>query len=70
MGTFTAFFDLGIGIGSPLAGLAAAIGGYPAAFALAAACALGTILVAISLRGVSRETLTGAAAKLPPSARA
>ena len=36
MGTFTAFFDLGVGLGAPAAGLAAAIGGYPAAFGLAA----------------------------------
>ena len=28
MGTFTAFFDLGMGVGSPVAGAAAAIGGY------------------------------------------
>ena len=53
MGTFTAFFDLGMGIGSPVAGAAAAIGGYEAAFLLAAVCALATILVALSLRGVA-----------------
>lgn len=53
MGTFTAFFDLGMGIGSPLAGAAAAIGGYEAAFVLAAGCALATIVVALSLRGVA-----------------
>lgn len=58
MGTFTAFFDLGMGIGSPLAGLAAAIGGYEAAFWLAAVAALGAAAVAISLRRVS--------AALPP----
>lgn len=50
MGTFTAFFDLGVGIGSPIAGAAAAIGGYEAAFLLAAAFALGTVAVALSLR--------------------
>jgi MFS family permease len=50
MGTFTAFFDLGMGVGSPIAGAAAAIGGYQAAFVLAAVCALGTIPVALSLR--------------------
>ena len=32
MGTFTAFFDLGVGVGSPIAGAAAALGGYEAAF--------------------------------------
>ena len=62
MGTFTAFFDLGMGVGSPLAGAAAAIGGYEAAFVLAAACALATIVVGLSLRGV--------AAKLPAPASA
>lgn len=61
MGTFTAFFDLGMGIGGPLAGAAAALGGYPAAFALAAACALSTVLVALSLRSAS--------AALPAAAR-
>lgn len=53
MGTFTAFFDLGMGVGSPIAGAAAAIGGYEAAFVLAAVCALGTIPVALSLRTVA-----------------
>jgi MFS family permease len=50
MGTFTAFFDLGMGVGGPLVGAAAAIGGYEAAFFLAALCALGTVAVAASLR--------------------
>ncbi len=53
MGTFTAFFDVGVGLGSPLAGAAAALGGYSAAFALAAGCALGTVTVALSLRRAS-----------------
>jgi MFS family permease len=50
MGTFTAFFDLGMGIGSPLAGAAAALGGYGAAFGLASVAALGVIAVSLSLR--------------------
>jgi MFS family permease len=50
MGTFTAFFDLGMGLGGPLVGGAAAVGGYEAAFLLAALCALGTVAVAVSLR--------------------
>ena len=33
MGTFTACFDLGVGLGAPIAGAAAALGGYGAAFA-------------------------------------
>lgn len=53
MGTFTAFFDLGMGAGSPLAGAAAAIGGYEAAFLLAAVCALAAIAIAVSLRAVA-----------------
>lgn len=53
MGTFTAFFDLGMGVGSLLAGAAAALGGYEAAFVVAAVCALLTIVVALSLRAVA-----------------
>jgi MFS family permease len=52
LGTFTAFFDLGVGVGAPLAGVAASLGGYEAAFWLAAACAVGTGLVVVAaLRG-------------------
>jgi MFS family permease len=40
MGTYTAFFDAGIGIGAPLAGLVAALAGYEAAFVVAAAVAV------------------------------
>lgn len=40
MGTFTASFDLGMLVGSPAVGAAAAIGGYSAAFYLACASAL------------------------------
>ena len=53
MGTFTAFFDLGVGLGAPAAGLAAALGGYPAAFGLAAVAALGVVALAVTLRGIS-----------------
>ena len=37
MGTFTACFDLGVGVGAPIAGAAAALGGYGSSFAVAAA---------------------------------
>jgi MFS family permease len=40
MGTFTANFDLGMLVGSPAVGAAAALGGYSAAFYLAAVAAL------------------------------
>jgi predicted MFS family arabinose efflux permease len=46
LGTFTAFFDAGIGLGAPLTGAVAAVAGYSAAFWLAAACALGTAAAA------------------------
>jgi MFS family permease len=48
MGTFTAFFDLGVGTGGPLAGIAAAIGGYQAAF-LVASC-FGVLAALAALR--------------------
>ena len=50
LGTFTAFFDAGVGLGAPLAGVAVALAGYPAAFWLASGCALGTLSVALALR--------------------
>lgn len=40
MGAFTAFFDVGVGLGGPLAGAMAALAGYPAVFVLACAAAL------------------------------
>jgi MFS family permease len=55
MGTFTAFFDVGVGLGATLAGVAAAIGGYSAAFAFAAIAAACLIPLALSLRGASRD---------------
>lgn len=54
LGTFTAFFDAGVGLGAPLAGLAAAIVSYEGAFLLSAAIALvsaTTIAFAITSRG-------------------
>jgi MFS family permease len=58
LGTFTAFFDAGVGFGAPLAGVAAALTGYEGAFLLAAAIALvscATIALTISSHG--RELL-------------
>jgi MFS family permease len=58
LGTFTAFFDAGVGLGAPLAGLASALAGYEGAFLLAAAIALAaaaTIAFTIAPRG--RELL-------------
>jgi MFS family permease len=46
LGTFTACFDLGVGLGSPLVGAFAAVGGYSAAFLGGAGCALGAAAIA------------------------
>lgn len=54
LGTFTAFFDAGVGLGAPLAGSAAALSSYEGAFLLSAAIALvsaGAIAFTISPRG-------------------
>ena len=49
MGTFTASFDLGMLVGSPLVGGAAAIAGYRAAFYVAAAAALACAAFSLSM---------------------
>ena len=46
MGTFTACFDLGMLVGSPAVGAAAAIGGYAAAFYVGSVAALACALLA------------------------
>lgn len=46
MGAFTAFFDIGVGLGGPLAGATAALAGYPAVFLLAALAALAAAALA------------------------
>ena len=46
MGAFTAFFDIGVGLGGPIAGLTASLAGYPAVSYLSAAAALGTAFLA------------------------
>jgi MFS family permease len=49
MGTFTAAFDLGMLVGSPLVGGAAAIAGYSAAFYTAAVAALACAALSLSM---------------------
>ncbi len=52
MGTYTAFFDAGVGLGAPLAGVAAALSGYEGAFVFAAAVAVAAALISLTrLRG-------------------
>jgi MFS family permease len=55
VGTFTAFFDVGVGLGGPLTGAAVALGGaYAAAFWVAAACAgASAVVIATRLRTTS-----------------
>lgn len=56
LGTFTAFFDLGVGVGAPLAGAVASLAGYPAAFWVAAgAAAAGALLGASRPAGHRRH---------------
>jgi MFS family permease len=47
MGTYTAFFDAGVGLGAPLAGLVAALAGYESAFFFAAAVCVGSALMVL-----------------------
>jgi MFS family permease len=55
LGTFTAFFDAGVGLGAPLAGAAVALSSYEGSFLLAAAIALASAaLIAIAIAPRSR----------------
>jgi MFS family permease len=60
LGAFTAFFDVGVGLGAPLAGAIASFAGYPAVFLGAAAAAvLAAILAALPRQAaVSAHLLT------------
>jgi len=55
LGAFTAFFDIGVGLGGPIAGATAALAGYPAVFVLAAGAALCAAALA-AVRPASRAT--------------
>jgi MFS family permease len=72
VGTFTAFFDIGVGLGAPLAGAAVTVGGtYAAAFWLAAACAaIGAITVATRVRTAVGARAAPAVSAAGGSARA
>lgn len=66
VGTFTAFFDIGFGLGGPLTGAAVAFGGtYAAAFWLAAACACGSVVAIVT--GI-RTASTGSREPAPSAA--
>jgi MFS family permease len=60
LGTFTAFFDAGVGFGAPLAGAAAALTSYEGAFILAATIALvAATTIALVIAPRSQALLTG-----------
>ena len=64
MGTYTAFFDAGVGVGAPLAGLAAALTSYEGAFVLAAAIAVcSALLIALTLRREQQPAGAGVSAR-------
>lgn len=55
MGTFTAFFDIGLALGSPLVGVVAATTGYGGAFIAGALGALGGLLIAATSHPHGRD---------------
>jgi MFS family permease len=58
LGTFTAFFDAGVGLGAPLAGAAAALSSYEGSYLLAAAIALSSAtLIALAIAPHARTVL-------------
>ena len=62
LGTFTAFFDAGVGLGAPLAGLAAALSDYEGAFLLAAGVAvIAAVAIATAVAPHSREVVAARA---------
>ncbi|MCX6389381.1 MAG: MFS transporter [Solirubrobacterales bacterium] len=55
MGAFTSFFDVGVALGSPLVGIAASAGGYPAAFEVGAVGALLSAAIVATVRSNKRH---------------
>lgn len=63
MGTYTAFFDAGVGLGAPLAGLVAALTDYEGAFLFAAVvCVASALMILVQLRP-GRDAKPGAIAR-------
>ncbi len=63
LGTFTAFFDAGIGLGAPLAGAAAALSSYEGSFLLGAAIALACAALIATAIGPHSRALVAARAR-------
>jgi MFS family permease len=66
LGTYTAFFDLGFGLGAPLVGAVASLAGYSAAFWTAAAFALAGGLVTAAGSERVRGRVAATAPEVPP----
>jgi MFS family permease len=64
MGTYTAFFDAGVGLGAPIAGLVAALTNYEGAFIFAAVVCLASALLILARLHPGRAAPPG-----PPTAR-
>ena len=56
LGAFTAFFDVGVGLGAPIAGAVSAAAGYEAAFLAAAAVAAAGVLVGLAIPPAGSST--------------
>jgi len=65
LGAFSSFWDLGVAVGGPLAGVVASLAGYPAIFFVMAACAVAS--AALSLVGTRRAQPAAAGAATPPA---
>jgi MFS family permease len=65
LGAFTAFFDIGVGLGGPLAGATASLAGYPAVFFLAAVAALSTAALAATSK-LGRTPYEATTSAAPP----
>jgi len=66
LGSFTAFFDAGFGLGGPLMGALAALGGYALTFWAGAACSLAAAAVALR---IARRGAVAAEPRPEPAAR-
>ena len=66
LGTYTAFFDLGFGLGAPLVGVIASLAGYPAAFWASAAFAVAGGLVTAAGSDRVRAKVRLPVADVPP----
>ena len=65
MGTFTACFDLGLGLGGPIAGALAQLGGYETSFLVMACGGIGIVAIATGLRGRSHAPYAPPSEELP-----